>query len=130
MMKYCPDCEEKKGYGEFSADKSTKDKLYPYCKECTAARARKRYQIIRRQWREFVSKILPPVCSNCGYDKSQRAINYHHLNPEEKSFGISKFIKQGLTKKNKQLMRDELDKCICLCANCHAELHDNDYEEG
>ena len=29
----------------------------------------------------------------------------------------------GLTTKEIKQIRDELDKCVVLCANCHAEYH-------
>lgn len=57
-------------------------------------------------------------CQICGYNKSIRALTFHHVNPEEKSFGIS-----GGTRSFEKL-KSELDKCILLCQNCHAEIHD------
>lgn len=58
-------------------------------------------------------------CLICGYNKSVRALQFHHINPKEKDFGIS-----GTTKSFEKL-KPELDKCVLLCANCHAEVHDN-----
>lgn len=57
-------------------------------------------------------------CQLCGYNKSIRALQFHHLNPEEKDFTIS-----GGTKSFEK-MKPELDKCILVCSNCHAEIHD------
>lgn len=57
-------------------------------------------------------------CQICRYNKSIRALTFHHINPEEKSFGIS-----GGTKSFEKL-KPELDKCILVCQNCHAEIHD------
>lgn len=61
-------------------------------------------------------------CERCGYSKCLRALHFHHLNPNEKSFQISEAITQNSTPWN--VIQDELDKCILLCANCHAEEHD------
>lgn len=47
-----------------------------------------------------------------------RALEFHHLDPTQKDFGISK----TLTKSFKALT-EETDKCILLCSNCHAEEH-------
>jgi 5-methylcytosine-specific restriction endonuclease McrA len=58
-------------------------------------------------------------CLVCGYNKSVRALQFHHLDPIQKDFGIS-----GNTKSFEKL-KPELDKCVLLCANCHAEVHDN-----
>lgn len=59
-------------------------------------------------------------CRLCGYKKSTSALVFHHINPKTKSFGISA---RGLTRAWKYVQK-ELDKCVLLCANCHAEVHD------
>lgn len=64
-------------------------------------------------------------CEKCGYDKCQRALEFHHLDPNVKDFGISSI----LTKSFASLV-EESDKCILLCSNCHAEEHQRLYEEG
>ena len=60
-------------------------------------------------------------CSLCGYSKCVRALHFHHLDPKQKDFAISSC---GHTK-TWEKMKIELDKCILVCSNCHAELHDN-----
>lgn len=64
-------------------------------------------------------------CEKCSYDKCLRALEFHHLDPTQKDFGISK----TLTKSIKTLF-EETDKCILLCSNCHAEEHQKLYEQG
>ena len=59
-------------------------------------------------------------CQLCGYKKCSRALSFHHKDPAQKDFGLSA---SGLTRswgKTKQ----ELDKCILVCANCHMEIHE------
>lgn len=56
-------------------------------------------------------------CRICGYDRSVRALHFHHLNPHEKDFNIS-------SKATWYDIQRELEKCVLLCANCHAEVHD------
>lgn len=58
------------------------------------------------------------ACQICGYNKSVRALQFHHLKPGEKDFNISSASKSW------QSIKKELDKCILLCSNCHAEVHD------
>ncbi len=58
-------------------------------------------------------------CENCGYNKSNRALTFHHLDPSEKEFSIS-----GKHCRKWEVIRKELDKCKLLCANCHAEEHE------
>jgi len=57
-------------------------------------------------------------CQVCGYDKYQGALDLHHLNAEEKDFGIGD---KGYTR-SWEKVRAELDKCILVCANCHREI--------
>src|ERR1039458_2942193 len=60
-------------------------------------------------------------CEKCGYSKSLSALCFHHKNPNEKEF---QFSKNESISKSKEDIKKELDKCMLLCANCHAEEHD------
>lgn len=60
-------------------------------------------------------------CQCCGYDKCSQALEFHHIDPTQKDFGLGA---KGYTRsweKNKE----ELDKCVIVCANCHREIHYN-----
>lgn len=63
-------------------------------------------------------RILGGKCCNCGYDKCESALEFHHLIPEEKEFTISTQPHMAFEK-----VALEIKKCILLCANCHRELH-------
>lgn len=58
-------------------------------------------------------------CEHCGYNKSNRALTFHHIDPLKKDFGIG-----GSHCRKWNEIRKELDKCKLLCANCHAEEHE------
>lgn len=58
-------------------------------------------------------------CQKCGYNKSIRALEFHHPNPLEKDFGLSRNLCKNIDK-----LKQEADKCVLLCANCHAEEHE------
>ena len=58
-------------------------------------------------------------CCICGYDWCETALDFHHRDEKEKSFGISA---KGYTR-SWHAIQTELEKCILLCANCHRELH-------
>ncbi len=109
-MKHCYKCKRDLEETDFYSGSNR------YCKECTK---NYRNQHRRNQKQEAVD-YKGGKCSICGYSRSLRALEFHHLDPSKKDFGISKdnsFI--PLYK-----IRDELDKCILVCANCHAEIHD------
>ena len=63
-------------------------------------------------------------CEICGYDKCINALDFHHLNPNEKDFGISNYTVLSFDK-----LKKEVDKCILVCANCHREIHAKENEE-
>jgi hypothetical protein len=57
-------------------------------------------------------------CSVCGYDKPiPSAYDFHHLDPIEKDFNIS------AKSLSFDRLKEEVDKCVLLCKNCHAEIH-------
>lgn len=71
-------------------------------------------------WRKNVKQkaleLLGGKCILCGYNRCTRALHFHHLNPAEKSFEISR-CRFGWKK-----IEEELKKCVLLCSNCHAEV--------
>ena len=85
------------------------------CKKCQVEAVNKR----RRKLKKESVKYKGGKCEKCGYNKSVMALEFHHVNPEEKSFGISA---TGITRSWEKLKK-ELDKCILVCSNCHAEIH-------
>jgi len=58
-------------------------------------------------------------CQECGYDKYNGALEFHHLDPNEKDFSLG--YKGHCTAWEK--VKKELDKCVLLCSNCHKEVH-------
>ena len=77
---------------------------------------------IRRAIKKQLIRYKGGKCEICGYDKCEGALQFHHLNPEEKDFDISKAINSSSGVDMTSLYK-EVDKCILLCANCHAEKH-------
>lgn len=59
-------------------------------------------------------------CSRCSYSKCLSALEFHHLEPEHKDFSLSS---DGHTRSWDEI-KNELDKCILVCANCHREEHE------
>ena len=74
----------------------------------------------RKKVKEMAVEYKGGKCEKCGYNKCTRALEFHHLDPAEKDFGIAH---KGRTNSWEKI-KIELDKCIMVCANCHAEIHD------
>ncbi len=58
-------------------------------------------------------------CIFCGYNRCMAALDFHHLDPTQKEFGISM---DGITRSWIRVQL-ELDKCVLVCSNCHREIH-------
>jgi hypothetical protein len=84
------------------------------CKRCRQAQV--------SAWRRRVKALLVEEagghCCICGYGACVAALQFHHLDPATKRFGLSN---RGLGRALAEL-RAEAAKCVLLCANCHAEV--------
>lgn len=56
-------------------------------------------------------------CIWCGYSKSVAALQFHHPN-DDKEFGVGDGASRSWEKQFA-----EAQKCVLICANCHAEEH-------
>lgn len=100
-----------------------------YCEKCAAIIAKERKQLgikfpplkntPRQKLKLQAVKYKGGKCEICGYDTCQTALEFHHLDPNEKDFAISK--KSTTFEK----IKPELDKCIMVCSNCHKEIHES-----
>ncbi len=86
------------------------------CSKCAIDAVSKRRQKIKLLAVEYKGG----KCEKCFYKKSIAALQFHHLDPAKKDFGISQ---KGATR-SWEKVKLELDKCILVCANCHAEIHE------
>lgn len=73
----------------------------------------------RRRLKEMAVGLKGGCCHFCGYNKYIGALDLHHINESEKSFGLSS---RGLTR-GWEKVKLELTKCVLVCANCHREIH-------
>jgi len=57
-------------------------------------------------------------CQLCGYKKYYGSLTFHHIDPQSKRYEWKqmKYL-------HRRTVRKELDKCVLLCNNCHAEEH-------
>lgn len=121
-LKFCHYCKESKPLSAFYQRRG-KEGASSYCKPCTNSES------LLRQ-RKFKTKCIEykgGKCENCGYDKFQGALEFHHRDPTEKDFQLSKARSWTFNER----VKNELDKCQILCSNCHKELHNElDKDKG
>jgi 5-methylcytosine-specific restriction endonuclease McrA len=73
----------------------------------------------RKKVRQMAIEYKGGRCQLCGYNRCIEALEFHHNNSSSKDFSISE---KGYTRSWVKV-KEELDKCMLLCANCHREIH-------
>ena len=58
-------------------------------------------------------------CEICGYDRCKKALEFHHVDVYKKLFTISSSLGKRI-----EVLKQEVDKCVLACANCHREIHE------
>ena len=114
-MKKCEVCGQIKNKSDFFVRHRNKDgsvNLQPLCKKCHSEREMERYY--KKQ--AFIDSKKSP-CAKCG-ESRLRCLSFHHRNPDDKDFTIGQLRKSNLDK-----IQREINKCVCLCLNCHHEFH-------
>jgi hypothetical protein len=109
---YCAGCSQQKEPSDFYYQKNVR---HTYCKDCHNTRT------VTRQ-RDFKAACLDykgGSCEACGYDTCAAALEFHHRDPKEKDFDLSR----RKLKRFDDTVRAELDKCLLLCCRCHREAH-------
>jgi 5-methylcytosine-specific restriction endonuclease McrA len=71
----------------------------------------------RKKLKLFAIEYKGGKCQLCGYSRCVSALELHHFRGD-KSFGIAQ---KGYTRSWEKI-REELEKCVLLCANCHREV--------
>ena len=132
-MKICCKCKIQKPLEQYNKKSSNKDGLERYCKECHKEKNKKHYQDNKRSyinnslknrdtnrtWLTDYKKMHG--CVMCKESKHWR-LAFHHVDPKTKSFNISK----SYGNVSKVTLLEEINKCVLVCHNCHADIH---YEE-
>ena len=111
--KVCPHCKETKPLTDFYNRRGVEGGSV-YCKICTIVQTKARQQALKKKAVEYKGG----KCQSCGYDRCLAALEFHHLDPAEKEFTLAHQKSSSFAE-----IKDELDKCVLLCANCHREAH-------
>lgn len=110
---YCCSCNVKLT-SENSHDRKTRNTYYSLCKSCHCKDTLNR----RLKFKKKSVDYKGGFCVSCGYNKNLTALEFHHKNPQDKEINPSKMMN-----KSWDFIKNELDKCILLCSNCHREEH-------
>jgi len=109
-------CEE----SAFGVALTTEAKVYRR-RKCRDCYRNTKYALIERHYKWLAEYKQGKGCSRCGI-KDPRVLDFHHREKKDKLFGIGGFRREvGFQK-----LKDEIEKCIVVCANCHRVLHDEE----
>lgn len=129
-MKECRVCKLEKTLDSFSINKTKKAGINDECKECQKEYFKKYYDKNKEKHIHTVlsytierkiflaQKKMEYGCIKCGYKDHPSALQFHHKDPKTKSFTIG-----SGNNKTFQELKDEIKKCVVLCANCHFIEH-------
>lgn len=87
---------------------------YYRCTQCRSAAVSRR----RRRIKTTLVREMGGSCQSCGYSRCLAALEFHHLDPTEKAFAVGQ---HGISR-SLERAREEAQKCVLLCSNCHAEV--------
>ena len=121
-MKICTQCQTEKEDNNFykQQQKGKNGQTWYYldsmCKPCRSSYTSTR----RRTCKMQIIEYLGGECKGCKTVGHPSIYDCHHLDPSQKDFSPSKQNRKFET------IKDELDKCVLLCANCHRRVHAGD----
>ena len=84
------------------------------CRVCRVEAVSRRRQTVK----QILVAEAGGACVLCGYDRCVTALEFHHVDPATKRFGLAA---AGRTHALARL-REEAAKCVLVCSNCHAEI--------
>jgi hypothetical protein len=115
----CKKCGETKPFEAFpKANKTKTGKILRrcVCGPCYYLHNTFQQALKTRAWYENYKKTCK--CKECGLT-DHRVLDFHHRDPKEKLFEVSKKASGGYSPKT---ILKEIKKCDVLCANCHRIL--------
>ena|ERR1035437_178062 len=125
-MKTCNKCNETKEIEEFAFKIKIENKRKTICKKCERVYKRKYYENNKKDYpaRNKKKKDLLRLlinnskkrCIICG-ETERVCLDHHHLG--DKKFVLANGHNTGSIRK----VKEEIAKCIILCANCHRKVH-------
>lgn len=131
MTKICCHCKVPKDYSEFSKKKTAKDGLQSRCNQCMKITMLKVYGLDKSGWnekskiqkgrkREWINEIKIARGCLCCEEIDFSCLEFHHADPSEKEDTVSNM---AADKASDSRIREEIEKCLVLCANCHRKVH-------
>lgn len=107
-VKPCPICGKEKSITEFPRDWGAAP-----CKDCLSKSNRDK----KREFKRKIVEYKGGKCVLCS-ESSLPVLEFHHIDPSKKEFSFGSKQPTVFAK-----VKEELDKCVLLCSNCHKKVH-------
>ena len=130
--KICTKCKQELPITEFRWKNKAENRKHSQCKTCQKAQEKIHYreskerQINVRDTADqqkqtnlsIIALFKGQGCCKCGETRIY-VLDCHHIKDSGKIDTINHMAKSA----SPETLRAELNKCVCLCANCHREFH-------
>jgi len=110
LERRCRDCKK------WLADNQFRYEIGRQCISCRNKKAKPRTLNYKLELKRQAVEYMGSQCQDCEGKFPLCAYDFHHLDPAQKDFCISK-------KTNFKEVKVELNKCVMLCKNCHSIRH-------
>lgn len=134
-VKGCSKCMSWLPLDAFSKDSSSKSGYCSWCKDCSSKvtrthykqwvkdegwvdRKRKKGRELARDAKKRAVDYMGGKCHDCGVLYPDYVYDFHHLSGDTKVDNPSAILKRSW-----EAAKEELDKCVMVCANCHRKRH-------
>jgi hypothetical protein len=115
-LKKCLRCGEKKDEAGFPAKNQGRNRNI--CRTCHKRIKRAKF----KAWlKDYCSRLS---CIVCGFNHPA-CLDFHHRDTSTKKKEVSRIVSDNSTMKQ---LKEEIDKCDVLCANCHRIKHWEEYK--
>lgn len=134
-VKGCGKCRSWLPTTSFSTDKTNATGYGYWCKKCANENTKRHYKNwvkdetwvnskrergrkLARESKRKAVQYMGNKCHDCGESYPDYIYDFHHLSGDTKVDNPS-----AILKKEWSVAKEELDKCVMVCANCHRERH-------
>jgi hypothetical protein len=146
---FCTSCGEHKNVDDFAVRSKVTGKLAGWCRDCQKRyrnghykknsekykqqakdwntnnptkrkrSANKSARLISKEQKRLAVEYKGGCCVDCGGKYPLPVYDFHHLDPTTKDSSIAVLLNRW----GFEAAKEELDKCVLLCANCHRVRH-------
>lgn len=125
-MKACTKCGETKIEENFAFKIKVKNIRKTICKVCERIykkayydKNKQDYSIRNKEYKKLFKTLIQESKTNCIVcgETEKICLDFHHLS--NKNFSVSQGYQTGSIRR----VKEEINKCVILCANCHRKLH-------